>query len=178
MSQENVLINLNKAVKGAFAFERFFNFENLGELSPYIADTPCQFQISGQFESHQGKPLLSAALHGTLVLICQRTLKTFEFPIDTTIKLGFVSDDRFFKGFPDDCEPFICQNDQIDLREIITQELLLNLPMIPKSPQNDCQVSENASYYSVSETGGTDSLGKDRPFSVLKTLKFDSKDND
>lgn len=175
MLNKKTLLNLSKAVKDSLIVDENYDLNELHSLNPCISAKEYPFHLKGNFSTENAKMLFTGQLSGTLTLICQRTLDAFPLPINIEIKLGFVTDDRFFKGFPAAYEPYVYDDDQINIKEMIEQEVLLSVPMIPKKPLKDCQGKENTSYYGVSETKGSKSQEKENPFSVLKTLKFDKE---
>ncbi|MDE5005211.1 DUF177 domain-containing protein, partial [Francisella tularensis subsp. holarctica] len=49
-------------------------------------------------------------------------------------------------------EPFICNSAIIDLNDIIKEEILLDLPLIPKKDTSTCKNKKKHSYYSEQES--------------------------
>ncbi|WP_440682813.1 YceD family protein [Cysteiniphilum halobium] len=175
LQQKPFILDPIKAAKEGMVLNQTFSFSHLASLHTCIVDGSYDFQLNFKFHFENNKPLLDGQLAGKVMLICQRTLEPFAFSFDDPIKLGFVTDDRFFKNFPDTYDPYIYKNNQINLIELLEEEILLSIPMIPKKPLNDCQAEQNTSYYGVFETSDSDKQDKTNPFSALKKLKFTKK---
>ena len=138
MSQQNLLLlNPITAAKTALKIQQPFEFTNLSQLNSCIAPGNYTVELEAQFSLQQYKALLTGHLTGDITLLCQRTLDQFNYPVSSKIQLGFVTDDRLFKGFPDHYEAYTYQNEQINLQALVQQEILLAVPMIPKkSPEH------------------------------------------
>ncbi|BCD90567.1 hypothetical protein fh0823_07060 [Francisella halioticida] len=70
------------------------------------------------------------AIHGVIKLICQNTLEHFDYDFNVSNSIIIVEDDRLAADSLND--PFICENSTIDLRDIIKEEIILDLPLVPK----------------------------------------------
>ena len=172
LQQKSYILDPIKAAKDGQELDKRFSLTQLSRLHECVVEKAYPFTLTGAFSFEHNKALLDAEIEGVVTLICQRTLEMFDHEIKVTVKLGFVEDDRFFKGFPEAYEAYIYQDQQIDLLEVIEQEIMLNIPMIPKTTLKDCQIDQNASYYGVPETDDSKAEGEKSPFSALKELKF------
>lgn len=171
LQQKSFILDPIKAAKEQLTFDKKFRLLNCTSLNQFIKNDDYDFNISGHFYYENHKPLLDGKLIGQLKLICQRTLKLFDFDCSHSIKLGFVTDDRFFTNFPQTHDPYVYENNQIDLIQIIKEEILLLLPMIPKNPlSSNCQIDQNKSYFT---TTGVQEI--EAPFAVLKNLTVSKK---
>ncbi|WP_151193094.1 YceD family protein [Cysteiniphilum sp. JM-1] len=176
LQQKPFILDPIKAAKEGMVLNQTLSFSHLSSLHECIVDGTYDFQLNLKFHFENNKPLLDGQLAGKITLICQRSLEPFEFRFDDPVKLGFVTDDRFFKNFPATYDPYIYKDNQINLVELLEEEILLSIPMIPKKSLNDCQAEQNTSYYGVFETSDTEKQDKPNPFSALKELKFTKKD--
>jgi uncharacterized protein len=86
---------------------------------------------------------LIGTLEVSLPLICQRCWKTVDYDLALPISLSPVLSEAAGKKLPDRYEPLVLQEDYLLLAEMIEEELLLGLPMVPKHAQSDCQTSTN-----------------------------------
>lgn len=172
LQQKTLILDPVKAAKEKLDINNTIIFSNLPQLHPCIVHGSYNFNLITNFRYENHNALLNGKLSGKIILICQRTLETFEYMIDNSLSLGFVTDDRFFKNFPENYEQYIYQNDQINLLELVEEEILLSIPMIPKKTINDCQAIQSKSYCSVFENHNTKSQETPNPFSALKKLKL------
>ncbi len=80
--------------------------------------------------------LLQGVLKVTLMLICSRCLKDFEFKINSPVRTVFhhartLTRDEHYQLHDEELESEFYRGDTIDLGEFIIQEVLLNMPMKP-----------------------------------------------
>ena len=81
----------------------------------------------------------------TLQLVCQRCMEAMTFPIAQTVKLGLVSGDaERVDRLPARYEPLIIEDDSLDLAEMVEDEILLALPIVPMHEPDVCAVSLEA----------------------------------
>lgn len=112
---------------------------------------------------------LKGHLHANLKLQCQRCLEPFTYEIISDFALGIVRTLDEEKALPELYEPAMVQDGQLALREVIEDELILNLPIIPRHEPEHCKVQ-----LPLADTGWEESKGEN-PFQVLKNLKDKQK---
>jgi uncharacterized protein len=88
-----------------------------------------------QFD-HDGQGQIVADLHieGLIPLLCQRSLRRFLFPVDSRARIGIVSSEEAAAQLPDDYEPLVCADDDLELKRLVEEELMLALPIVPVDP--------------------------------------------
>jgi uncharacterized protein len=109
-------------------------------------------------------------ISAALALRCQRCLESVEWPVNSSIKLGIVGSSDQANKLPEGFEPLLLiDEDKIPLKNIVEDELLLNLPSIPKH-ENDCSVPKipNDMPEPISKTARAST---ENPFSILADLK-------
>ena len=67
------------------------------------------------------------------VLLCQQTLEPFEYPIKRKVRIGFLESESEEASLPEGYEPFLVMDDPVKTTDIIEDELILSLPLVPKS---------------------------------------------
>jgi uncharacterized protein len=101
-----------------------------------------------------------------LTLTCQRTLEPFVLPVNVDTRLGLINDERQEAALPADCEPLLVNADgQLNLADVIEDELLLALPLVPINP--DSRLPDALAQVDA----GADAEIEDNPFAVLRELK-------
>lgn len=112
-----------------------------------------------------GHPQLELAVAGTVKLVCQRCLQSFDFPIDSTATLVVAESDAAANELGDLFESedveVIVGSSGFNVLQLIEDDALLAIPF---SPRHDV-CPENA----VLPAGGA--IEKESPFAVLKKLK-------
>jgi uncharacterized protein len=124
------------------------------------------------------QPYLRLAVHGSVWLTCQRCLQPYSQHLDVDATYRIVATEEEADEYPldDDEVEVIVGSRQFDLVDLIEEELLLSLPLVPK--HNVCpEVHESLLQGSDEELGeaeedGTpDKADKPNPFAVLEKLK-------
>jgi uncharacterized protein len=105
-----------------------------------------------------------------LPLMCQRSLEPFVLPVRVDARLGLIESESEEAGLPPGYEPLLVDNGQLRLADVVEDELILALPVVPLKPGVD----------PVERTWGADenetsASGPDNPFAVLKKMKAPKK---
>ena len=117
----------------------------------------------------QGLPYVKGHLRANLGLQCQRCLERFTYEIISDFALGIVKSLEEEKALPEQYEPAMVVDSQLALRELIEDELILNLPIIPRHAPDECQVK-------MPQTdAGWQQHEVENPFKVLQSLKHKEK---
>lgn len=66
-------------------------------------------------------------------LICQRTLEPFQLPLKLTSKVAFIEHDSQEAQLPDGYDPLVVPETPIRLLDLVEDELILALPLVPMS---------------------------------------------
>lgn len=113
----------------------------------------------------EGTHFLAGSLRGTLVLRCQRCLEPLDYALDVDFRLGLVHGDEQVRRLSGRYEPLMISDEPANLAEIITDEVLLALPIVPlHSGVNTCRMP--------AVDGQTpDRERRENPFAVLAQLK-------
>jgi uncharacterized protein len=135
------------------------------------------WQIETHFTQSPGsepRQILQLGLKGRIHLVCQRCLQ--DCPLDLAEERQFVivASEAEADAFPmeDDQQEPLVASQHFDLLELIEDEILLSLPLIPKHPEGTCKAHRS----SFGESGaGSDELEKpENPFNILKNMKKNS----
>ncbi|ALB01418.1 hypothetical protein ACH24_01240 [Francisella persica ATCC VR-331] len=140
--------------------------EQLDQISDFIIATPHTFICSFSFFEEKSHACIKYSIKSTLQLICQESLEVFDHDFDITNTIIIAEDDRLVEGSLH--EPFICKSAIIDLKDVIKEEILLDLPLIPKKDTSTCKNTKKHSYYSEQENVIQE---KKNTFEILKILK-------
>lgn len=117
----------------------------------------------------QKLPYIKGHLKANLGLQCQRCLERFTYEIISDFALGIVKSLDEEKALPDQYEPAMVHEGQLALRELIEDELILNLPIIPRHEPEVCHVQ-----LPHADAGWKESESEN-PFKVLQSLKHKQK---
>ena len=99
--------------------------------------------VSVDFElslSEQNLPLLVGTVQGNVVLRCERCLGAVEIPIQSSVALVLVEEGRALDPVMQGYERFEYSGTHVSTLELLEEEVLLALPMIPKHERiEDCE---------------------------------------
>ncbi|WP_244815561.1 DUF177 domain-containing protein [Caballeronia sp. Lep1P3] len=121
------------------------------------------------------QPYLRLAVHGSVWLTCQRCLSPYSQHLDVDATYRIVATEEEADEYPLDEDEIevIVGSRQFDLVDLIEEELLLSLPLVPK--HSVCpEVHESLLSGSVegeAEESGEEEAEKPNPFAVLEKLK-------
>ena len=135
----------------------------LSRLADYLADTTGQIAVELSFRIDERQVrAVTGRLQVNLELICQRCLGSMNFPLNLKFQLGVVCSEDEAGALPGEYEPLLVDGEPIALKQIIEDEIILALPVIPKHPDSTlCQGSAQPH---------KPERRKASPFSVLKQL--------
>ena len=111
----------------------------------------------------QGHVRLWLKLDGAVPLTCQRTLDRFLYPIDSESDLTVVESERELATLPEDAEPKLCPDGRLQLLDVIEDEVLLQLPVVPVRPDSEPVVQAGDPPIEPDEPAS--------PFAALEKLK-------
>lgn len=132
-------------------------------LAPALHEVRGEVEVDLEFgkdELHMA--CLRGHLHTRLQLICQRCLQPMALPVDAEFALGLVTTDEAADQLPADYEPLMVSG-PMELAEIIEDELILAVPLVPMHPVGECPAQS-----------GQEGRLEDKaphPFAVLARLK-------
>ncbi len=164
---KNQIVNYSMYAKQRRELDLDIVFDKPQNISPLIDNKKTIIKASFSFFEENSSSNIKFSLTGSIPLICQNTLEVFDFAFSSDGVVAVVEDDRLLKN--DLYEPFICAEDTVDLKDIVSEEILLTLPVVPKKDGGPCKVEHKPSYYSENENPVKK---KENPFSILKDLKF------
>jgi len=84
-----------------------------------------------RFSREQGFAVVELTVQGNAVLECQRCLKLMELPLDTTTRIALVESESDAARVPGELEPVLMNAGRISIGGLVTEELLLTLPIVP-----------------------------------------------
>jgi uncharacterized protein len=116
----------------------------------------------------QRLPYVKGHLETMLALQCQRCLEPFNYKIVSDFVLGIVRSLDAVNSMPGSYEPVLIEDGELAIRTMIEDELILNLPIIPKHESN-C-----TSHLDLLVEVGKEKQeegSKQNPFHVLESLK-------
>ena len=116
----------------------------------------------------QGLTFFHGNLSTRVSLECQRSNQPFDYTIDQSFCFTPISEGQSIDDIPEAYDPVeLNEHGEINLLELLEDELILSLPIVPKRPEEDCSVAKDG--LSFGEIEPEDK--QPNPFAVLKELK-------
>jgi len=88
----------------------------------------------------QGWPALAIRIRTCLGVTCQRCLGPLELEIDERVEFGLVAEDDSTAVLPDGIEPVAPDGDRVSLLELVEDEIIVAVPMVPKHAAEQCAI--------------------------------------
>lgn len=99
-----------------------------------------------------------------ITLQCQRCMEPLKQEIRGDFLSGIVHDEKEANQLPQNYDPLIIKDGTLFISEMIEDELIISLPIVPMHPLDSCKVSTP---YPLSESVRLD---KESPFKVIEFL--------
>lgn len=142
----------------------------MARLSGSLLDSEGEVTVSLEFGvDSEGMRFMRGRIQAEVSLECQRCLETMRYPVDSEFSLALVRSTAEAEALPSHYEPLLVEGEPLFLRDIIEDELLLALPIVPMHAPEECSVGSSADE-ARKDTGATK---KESPFAVLADLKKD-----
>jgi uncharacterized protein len=127
------------------------------------------------------QPYLRLAVHGSVWLTCQRCLSPYSQHLDVDATYRIVATEEEADEYPLDEDELevIVGSRQFDLVELIEEELLLSLPLVPKHgvcPEVHESLLSGGAEDEAEEGDASEEAAKPNPFAVLEKLKTSGPD--
>jgi uncharacterized protein len=95
-------------------------------------------QGHAQFAREQGTPVADLAFSGTVALQCQRCLQPLERSLERVSRIALIASENEASRVPLEREPVLAAGGRISIGELLTEELLLLLPIVPLHEESEC----------------------------------------
>ena len=162
-------ISASAAVAHGNRYEGELAIKLLPRLAPAVLDPTGRLQVALLASDATGFPRLSGRIRGDLMLNCRRCGRPFAWPLNADVDLRLVASDAEERSALHDGEPYRVEGDALPLRELVEEEVLLALPMLPRCPACENEVQQqDAGPVTPSPAPAAASAGRDNPFAALK----------
>ncbi|MGH8541089.1 MAG: YceD family protein [Stenotrophobium sp.] len=159
-------VRASTAVKHQQHYAGAVAVNTLPRLVEALAGGDGELQVDLLARKSAGYPALTGTVGGTVMLNCRRCGQAYASPLDLKVDLRLVQSEEEEARLWKDCEPYWVQDDTLLLREVVEDEVLLALPMLPR-----CDSCENIAS-AAPDTGRAEQARREKqnPFADLKKL--------
>lgn len=129
---------------GGLTWEHEFSDTRFGRLADVAVSTQPRVSIKLKFAKLDKRPTIHGEMQASVELVCQRCMSNMQYPLTETFDLMLIENEAELALVPDTHEPWIANALHLNVLELIEEQLLLALPLIPKhAVECDCvQVNE------------------------------------
>ena len=153
-----------RMVQARRTFQGRFPLSTLKRLATALASTEGEVAYELDFDRDEfGISGVRVRATTALPLTCQRSLEVFALPVSVDARLGFMVNEEVKAWLPQEYEPLLLDPAGLRLADVIEDELILALPLVPVKP-GTIEIERE-----WRQDGGGDVEPKPNPFAVLKT---------
>ena len=163
-----ITIDPYKSAQRRLECEGYFELSGMNRLLDACDACIEQVQVSVNFNVDElGLIVMSGKASALVTLICQRCNEPFEQELEASFTFSPVKNEEAAAELPSYYDAIdLDENGEVTLRELVEEELILEIPLIPRHELKDCQACADSVWGQLPEE-----LEKPNPFDVLKQLK-------
>lgn len=159
-------LEVERVSRGRAAFEFDIALEDLPRLVSRTERTGGTVRGTVRFGRQGGIAVAEVLMHGAAVLRCQRCMQPLALPVDSVARVALLTDAGAASTVPEPFEPVLAPTGRISVGELVEEELLLSLPIVPlHGAGGEC---ESAALAGVNEAPADATT--QRPFAALSEL--------
>ncbi|MFT6267588.1 MAG: hypothetical protein ACJAVV_000386 [Alphaproteobacteria bacterium] len=161
----------NKSAQLRSKYDGVYLANEMLRYSSAVAAVKAEVLVKVEFlKDAQSLTYFSGEMHSQVQLICQRCNQVFDHSVHTEFCFTPVQGKEQTDLLPDAYEPVqVDDQGEVDLFELLEDELILSLPLVPLHSQQECSVKAESMQFGEIEPGPM----RENPFAVLKELKRD-----
>jgi DUF177 domain-containing protein len=103
----------------------------LPRLRAQVASVAGEAHGRVHFRRMAGVAVAELTLRGTARLVCQRCLGTMNVGVEAETQVGLIASEADAESVPEELEPVLAPEGRISVAELVEEELLLTLPIVP-----------------------------------------------
>ncbi len=159
-------LDLARAARQTYGVEGRLPVKSLPRLSAALASDAGEVQLALEAGLDPARRVVvTGRMDAELELQCQRCLEPVKLKVHAEPYLAWVKTDEQLADLPDGYEPLLSADGQVALKELVSDELLLALPLVPKH-EGDAACGGLRGSASAEPEGA-----KKNPFAELAKLK-------
>ena len=160
-------LDVDRLARGETEIDFHVPLAELPRLKSRIAGIGGRVRGKARFGQQGGFAVAELSFAGTATLQCQRCMQAMEFPLDSTTAVALIGAESQAAEVPEELEPVLAREGRISIGELVEEELLLALPIVPlHEPLRECAVPVSAPI----ATGAQPEPVSQRPFEGLAEL--------
>lgn len=132
-------VGATKAIATRQRFVGRLELAQLPRVAAQLADQAGSLEVDLEAgKDGAGQAWLTGGVRGELSLTCQRGLHPFPWACDVQTRLRLVASESEEERAMQEAEAYLVRDDALPLREVVEDEVLLALPIVPRCDDPDC----------------------------------------
>src|SRR5579859_44828 len=161
-------LDLARAARQAYGLEGRLPVKSLPRLAAALASDAGEVQVMLEARVDLARRVtVTGSIDAQLQLQCQRCLEPMQLAVHAEPNLAWVKSDEQIAALPEEYEPLLSADGDVDLKELVADELLLALPLVPRHEGDAACGGFTAPAERPAEPGEA----KKNPFAELAKLK-------
>ena len=163
-----ITIDPFKSAQRRLVCKGVFDMSGMNRLLAVCENNSGQVKVDVNFDvDERGLVVISGTGSASVSLTCQRCTEAFEQALEVTFTFSPVKNPDAAAELPSYYDAIeLDENGEVNLRELVEDELMLEIPLIPRHSVEDCHAPADSVWGELPEE-----LDKPNPFDVLKQLK-------
>jgi uncharacterized protein len=114
--------------------------DRLARFAPLLHTADGSVRASLGFgQRNGGYVTVDLRCEATPELLCQRCLEPFRYPMSERVRLALLETASMEAYLPDGCEPVVLEGERLVPADLIEDELIVSLPLVPRHIRiNEC----------------------------------------
>lgn len=171
MSKENLLpqkVDPFRFAENEVILEGVIPLKDMDRLLPSLYSDEGRVAVDMTFGvDQQGTHVVRGHYSTHLMLQCQRCMGKFEYEVSGELLLGVVSKEEDVDKLPKGYDAAVVEDGAFVVKDIIEDELILSLPIVPMHDPKDCNV---ATPLAIESTQNAETE-RESPFKVIELLR-------
>lgn len=138
------LLDVDPLADGGACLDFAIPLAEFPRLRPQLARADGAVTGRVGFDRERGLPIARVRAEGVLALTCQRCLAPCELPVRSEGCAALVADAVEADRAPAELETILAPGHRISLRDLVEEEMLLALPLVPRHAHDDCAEAAQA----------------------------------
>ena len=161
-------LDIERVSRGEAAFEFHIALEDLARVAARADQVGGNVSGIVRFGRHHDTATAHVVMHGTAIMRCQKCMQPVSLPVSSSVRMALLQDAGGAGAVPEPFEPVLAAGGWISVGELVEEELLLSLPIVPlHGAQTPCGLAANAG---ADEQETPAEAVTQRPFAALGKL--------
>ncbi|HEX7966022.1 MAG TPA: YceD family protein [Gammaproteobacteria bacterium] len=160
-------LDLARAARQTYGLEGRLPVRSLPRLAAVLASDRGEVKVALEAGKDAARQVtVTGRIDAELELTCQRCLEPVKLAVHAEPNLAWVKSDEQLAGLSEEYEPLLSADGDVDLKELVADELLLALPLVPRH-EGDTACGELPGHAAQA----AEPVEKKNPFAELAKLK-------